>query len=378
MPKILVIGNTLAAASAAEEIRRADPSSEVTLFCPEGVLPYNRCFLSSLVAKDIRESHAFPWHEKFFQERNIQVVLNESLARISPKRKQITTGNKAHLPYDKLLVTDLGSVKLPQVKGLHKKGVFDALHLAAAREIVKHLPFADHIMVPVTNFAGFDMACALKRLGKEVAVLSSSKGGLLGEIFDDETSALLRQITEAQGMPVIADEVEEVLGDAEVKAVRLRSGKVMAAEMVVFDQAFADMKILAEAGLLEGDHADVMICEQSLKDFNLPPEELIELGRWAGSHLLKGGSTEFQPPVVLRDFGHKVCDAFCGGILRLPENGREHMKFDGPQNIYKKIYLLNDRLVGAVWFNALGEKDKVRHALAEKLSLAPGTEEQFL
>ena len=53
------------------------------------------------------------------------------------------------------------------------------------------------------------------------------------------------------------------------------------------------------------------------------------------------------------------------------------MKFDGPANIYKKIFMVDDHLVGAVCLNALGEKDKVQKALAQKLSLA-GIEEEFL
>jgi len=376
MSKILIIGNSLAAISAVEEVRRQDSSVEMTLFCPEGVLPYNRYFLSALVARDVRESHLFPKHEKFFHEHNVQLVLNESLARISTKRRQVTTENKTHLPYDKLLLTDLSAVKLPQVKGHHKKGIFDALRLTAARDLIKHLPFADNMAVSVTNFAGFDMACALSRLGKEIVVLSPP-GGLLGEIFDDETASLLKQIIEGRGMRVITDEIEEILGDAEVKAVRLNSGKVMAAEAVIFDEVSADLKILSEAGLLEQKDPDVFICDAVLGGFDLSPEELIEQGRCAAANMLNAGAMTYQPPLVLRDFGHRVCDGFCGGVLRLQESGREHMKFDGPSNIYKKIFLLNDRLVGAVWFNALSDKDKVRQALAQKLSLA-GAEEQFL
>lgn len=340
MSKMLIIGNSSAAVSAVQEARRQDPAAEVTLFCPEGVLPYNRYFLPALAARDIRESHVFLQQEKFFRDLNVQLVLNESLARISPKRKQITTESKAHIAYDKLLVTDLPAVKLPPVKGIHKKGVFDALHLTAVRDMLKHLPFTDHVIMPVTDFAGFDMACALNRLGKEVVVLSGGQG-LLTKVFDEETASLLRQIVEGKGMRVMADEMEEILGDAEVKAVRLKSGKVMAAEMVVFDEVTPDFKVLTEAGLEIPDAA------------------------------------ADQPPLVLHDFGHKICDGFYGGNMRLPEGGREHMKFDGPSNVYKKIFLLNDRLVGAVYFNALGDKDKVRQALEQNLSLA-GAEEQFL
>ena len=61
----------------------------------------------------------------------------------------------------------------------------------------------------------------------------------------------------------------------------------------------------------------------------------------------------------------------------MQEGGREVMRFDGPSNVYKKIYLLNDRLEGAVWLNAMNEQEKVKQALIEKIVLT-SSEDQFL
>jgi nitrite reductase (NADH) large subunit len=388
MLNILIIGNSLSAVSAIEEIRRQDASSKITLFCPEGVLPYDRCLLPSFAARDIKESNLLAKPAKFFEERQVQVVLNEPLTRISTKRKQITTGSKAHISFDKLLLTDLAAVKLPSIKGHHKQGVFDIARLTAVKELVKYLPYADNIIVEVNTFAGFDMACALKRLGKEVIMVSATEG-LLGDVLDDESSVLLKQIIEAQGIRVVVKTViEEILGDAEVKAIRLKSGKVMAGEAVIFDNVTADLKILADTGLLEEDQfnvgeffntvlPEVFACDGALGSYDLSSQESMEQGRAAAANLLNVGSVTYEPSLVMRTFGSKICDGFLGGITRLQEGGREHMKFDGPQNIYKKIFLLDDCLAGVISFNAMPDKGKMEQALTEKMCLA-SREEEFL
>ncbi|MBI4308776.1 MAG: FAD-dependent oxidoreductase [Candidatus Omnitrophica bacterium] len=381
MSNILIVGNSPAAISAIEHIRRTEVSSAITLFCPEQVLPYDRCFLPSLVAKNIKESQVYVGHEKFFQEHKVNVMLNESLTRISAKRKQITTANKTHVPFDKLLLTDLPAVQLPAVKGHHKKGIFNACRLSEVKDLVKQLPFIDNIIVPVANFAGFDMACALSRMGKEVAV--AAPAGVLGGIFDDDTSALLKQMVEARGVRVFIDSVEELLGDAAVKAARLKSGKVIAAQAIVFDDVRPDVRLLEDSGLTDNGRIavgeffntaapDVFACDAALGAFDLLPQESARQGICAAANMLELGSMVYEPPTLLREFGAKICDGFCGGSVRLQEGGREHMKFDGPRNIYKKIFVLNDGLVGAVWLNALEDKDKVQQALAQKMPFNDG------
>ena len=85
------------------------------------------------------------------------------------------------------------------------------------------------------------MACALSQLKKEVTVISSSTG-LMPDFFDEETGLLLKQILEGKGIRVFSENaIEEILGDVEVKAVKLKSGKVLGCDTVIFDEAKTDI-----------------------------------------------------------------------------------------------------------------------------------------
>ncbi len=74
------------------------------------------------------------------------------------------------------------------------------------------------------------------------------------DIFDEETGLLLKQILEGKGIRVFSENaVEEILGEVEVKAVKLKSGKVLACDTVIFDEAKADIRMLSEPTLTDQD-----------------------------------------------------------------------------------------------------------------------------
>ena len=82
-------------------------------------------------------------------------------------------------------------------------------------------------------------------------------------------------------------------------------------------------------------------------------------------------------PFAPANFGLGVLDGFYAGWTQLPEGGREFLKFDGPQNIYKKIYALGDHLMGMVVFNAPQDNDRLLGILQRQDNIT-GKEEEIL
>lgn len=321
MSKILIVGNSKAVVEQIVEIRKTDTQCAITFFSTEGVLPYDRAQLPHYFVKDIKEAALFSVHDKFFTENKVEVIAGEKLARISVKRRHLTTESKRQIGYDKLVLVDTGVYKLPDIKGHHKRGVYQALSLNNVKDLMKSLIDIETVFLSVTNFQGFNLACALARLEKDVVILAPH--GVLSAAFDDETVSLLKQIVEAKGIRVLDQELEEILGDQEVKAVRLKSGKVMAAQAVIFDIASVDTHMFSEQELQEGD---VKISEEILNPLVMP----------------------FHPT----RFGCGLFDGYVCGVSALVEGGREYLKFDGPANIFKKIFIQGDKLLGVVLFNA--------------------------
>jgi NAD(P)H-nitrite reductase large subunit len=346
--KTLVVGNSLDVLPIIEGIYQNNKEEEVTLFTTEGVLPYDRSLLPAYVAAKSHEQQVFKTAEIFLSAHHPHVVTAESLARISVKRRHLTTEKKTQIGYDRLVLVDTGQLILPPVKGHQRTGVFDCWRLSSIKTLKKHLPYAESVTVVVSNTQGLNMACVLSQLKKEVTVISSSLG-LLPDIFDEESGLLLKQILEGKGIRVFSESaVEEILGDAEVKAVKLKSGKVLACDTVIFDEAKADIRMLSEPTLTDDDK----ICiEDCFKPLVMP----------------------FAP----MHFGLDAFEGFYAGWTKLPEGGREYLKFDGPQNIYKKIYAHGDHLVGIVAFNAPQDSERLLGILQRQDSIT-GHEEEIL
>ena len=346
--KTLVVGNSLDVLPIIEDILNTHKDEQVTLFTTEGVLPYDRSLLPSLIAATTTEQMIYKTAEIFLAAYHPQVLTTESLARISVKRRYLTTEKKTQIEYDRLVVVDTGQLILPQVRGHQRTGVFDCWRLSSIKALKKHLPFADAVTVIVSNVQGLNMAVALSQLKKEVTVVSSG-AGLLPDIFDEETGLLLKQILEGKGIHVYSNNsIEEILGEGEVKAVKLKSGKVLACDTVIFDEAKVDIRMLSEPTLTDQDQIAI--------------------------------EASFRPsvlPVAPVHFGLGVFDGFYAGWTKLPEGGREYLKFDGPQNIYKKIYAHGDHLAGVVAFNAPQDNERLLGILQRQDNIT-GKEEEIL
>ncbi len=344
MSKILIIGNSLAVVKAIQDIRREDEQSAITLFCTESLLPYDRLLLPSLVAGQIKESQTHPLADDFFGQNKVEVIANEKLVRMSLKRKYVTTESKLQIDYDQLKIADLGRLMPPAIQGHQKKGVFDCALLSSVKELIQYLPFTDTVFIMVAHIYGFNMACALHGLGKEVVMVSSG-AGLLPQVLDDEASSLLKQIVESKGIRVMTENsIEEILGDSEVKAIRFQNGKVMGAQMVIADFLPLDWRLIDQDNGYEKIEDDY-----------------------------------FKTALPLRSchFGLHVLEGFLTGFTKLPEGGREYLKFDGPQNIFKKVFAQGEVLVGAVLFNASSHEERLLKLINEHVPVA-GQEEALL
>jgi nitrite reductase (NADH) large subunit len=189
---------------------------------------------------------------------------------------------------------------------------------------------------------------------------------------DESIASILKRFLEARGLQVICDNsIAEVLGDAGVKAVRLKTGKVMAAQMVVFSDAKADLQILSESGLdfkeglevndtLQTNMKEVYAMDdvasftkESLRlPYPLSLAELEEQGRVVAEHLQGREGVFFVPPLR----GIRMTIGAIPVVLTgetLPQEGvEEFFESDEASQIYKKSFVKDHIQCGCVLINA--------------------------
>ncbi len=391
MNNIVFIGNSLAAVKAIEEIRKVNLTVGITIVT-DGVYPYDRERLFPYLSKEIKEKQTLLHPESFYKDNNVRVIGDQTIARFNFKRNQVFFENKEQLEYDVLVLADMATPRWPNIKGSHKEGVYNGVRLKDVKALAEQIPFVENVAVQLSSLAGLKMLCALSNAGKEIVVAAPSAALFTG-LLDTESASILKQLLEQNGIRLMLDNpIEEILGDAEAKAIRLKSGKVFAAELIILDDLRLDIRIIKESGLelpdshsLQTNFKNVYLADAFLNAFRHPDSNdynttslmLAQQGAVLAQAIL-GQAVTVAPSLNVTRFQIKGLRGFWLGKTYLEEGGREFLKFDAHNNVYKKIFANETCLSGAVFFNAEeGECSKILDVYEKQLNIR-GMEERLL
>ncbi|MFH0753524.1 MAG: FAD-dependent oxidoreductase [Candidatus Omnitrophota bacterium] len=260
MKNIAIIGHSPAAYLAVKFLLERDPSLGLTLISADGQLPYDRTLLPGLIDRSVKEKNIFCAGEDFYAASQVQVVLDKEISRINFTRNRIygtdrvaevkVPANKAQYDFDTLILLDSPQVRLPQIKGVRRQGVFHLATLRTVKDLIRYLPFTETVVVEPRGFSGIRAALALKAVGKDV-IIASRHEALLSDVISVPRSGELVAALEKRGVRVMysGGAVEDVIGENEVKAVRFKAGKVVACDMIILEDAVADLRFLSDTGI---------------------------------------------------------------------------------------------------------------------------------
>ncbi len=316
MPKLVIIGQSPAAYSAIRTLRASGADWTATLISTDTHLPYDRGSFPGLIARKVKEKDLFYSTEDFYREGKVEMILDKELSRINFNRRKVYLADRVVVDYDALLITDAPQVRLPEVKGFRRPGVFDTARLDSMRRLLKRLVFVETAVVVPVSLRGIEIALALKEAGKEVVLVSAEEKVLASGCPDAQAESLAGSI-EKSGLRVVANNsIEDILGEGEVQAVRFKSGKVMACETVLLEEAAPDLRFLTDTGLLIRER----ICVHTTMRTNIPDV-------YAADAVM-----EFAAPVFVGTYGMDSTMSMRQGecAARTILGGEEHFQFIAP------------------------------------------------
>ncbi len=222
--RVVIIGASLAGASAAAALREGDFDGEITLIGAERQLPYNRPPLSKgyLRGADRFEDQLVN-PAPFYTERHVGLRLGVRATAIDSVGKSVALEGGETVPYDRLLVATGGRNRRLSTPGGDLTGIFqlrtvedcDRIRAAAGpgrRAVVVGLGFIGS--VEVTAVEGHSVPLA-RVLGPEV-------GAVLAAIHREKGVELL-----------LEDSVAAFEGAGRVERVRTKKGRVLPCDFVV-------------------------------------------------------------------------------------------------------------------------------------------------
>ena len=170
--RVIVIGSGAAGMKAASAARSAG-DAEITVFTEEEHISYSPCAIPFVIEGKIKDFASIVMHtpEFYAKERNIKVLTRTKVTAIDMDKKTVTAADGSLHSYDSLVLCVGGSVFLPPVEGVKLPGVFPVRNIADGMAIKKALQDVTSVVVAGAGVIGLEMAVAVRRSGKDVAVV---------------------------------------------------------------------------------------------------------------------------------------------------------------------------------------------------------------
>lgn len=170
MRRYVVVGGGIAGLSAAEAIRAAEPSAEITLIGAEPAHFYSRPGLAYLIAGAIPERQLTIRSRAELRELALDHVAGEATA-LDARAHTITLRSGRTLAYDRLLVATGARSLRPDFAGADLDGVLTLDGLEDARHLIGAARRARHAIVVGGGPTAFELAEGLNARGVEVTYL---------------------------------------------------------------------------------------------------------------------------------------------------------------------------------------------------------------
>ena len=380
MPRmqLVMIDNNMADVRVLEELLKIAPDlHDITVFGAELHPNYNRIMLSPVLAGEQTLDQIVLNPLSWYERHGITLHLGTTVTTIDRARRQVIAtradGTTVSARYDRLILATGSTPFIPPVPGHRLEGVIAYRHIADTETMIEAARTRRHAVVVGGGLLGLEAANGLKLRGMEVTVVHLG-AWLLDRQLDPTAGRLLQQALEARGLRfALQAQTEALLGDAEdgqagrVRALRLKDGREIAADLVVMAAGIRPNTALARAAGLLCDHdgrggirvGDTM---QTVTDARIWAvgecashrgiayglvAPLYEQARVLAAHLGETGVGRYTGSQTATRLKVTGIDLFSAGDFMGDDDSEQILLSDPVDGVYRKLVLREGRLVGA-------------------------------
>ncbi|MGB0580775.1 MAG: FAD-dependent oxidoreductase [Limisphaerales bacterium] len=388
--RMVVIGNGMVGLRLLERFKDKEllERTDVTVFGAEPRPALDRVNLTDFFygsTADQLEIKSREWYE----QNGIELFTGDPVVLVDREAKIVHSQQGRKVPYDRLVFATGSRAFRPEIPGGDLAGVFVYRNLHDLERIRDRARSCRNVAVIGGGLLGLEAAEAFKELGLRTHVIERG-AGLLAKQLNPEGSGVLQRQIEAAGIFVhnakITTEIEP-RGDELV--ITFRDGTCMKVGMVVFAAGIRPRDELAKAcGLELGPRGGIRIDETlttsdpgihalgecashdgTIYGLVLPGYEMAEVL----VDRLAGGQSEFtgaDQSAILKLEGIEVAavgqyQADCPSYT------------SNADGLYRRIYLRNGKLVGAIGIGDWPEQARVREAIKYRRRIWPWNINRF-
>lgn len=231
---VVIVGAGHGGAQVAVSLRTQKFEGSIAIIGDEPELPYERPPLSKEYFAGEKEFERIQIRPaKYWDEREVTMLLGTRVVSVDPAAHIVTTDAGETIGYGKLVWATGGSPRmlpipggdLPGVQGVRTRADADAMKAASES--------AAQVVVIGGGYIGLEAAAVLRKAGKPV-VLLEALDRVLARVAGEDLSRFYEKEHRDHGVDLrLGVQVEAIEGEAHATGVRLASGEVIPADLVI-------------------------------------------------------------------------------------------------------------------------------------------------
>ena len=379
MPRYVIVGGSAGGIGAVEAIREVDPVGTITAISVEPFPQYSRPMIADFLSGEAALEKMKYRDDEFWKKNRVELLTGREAVSLNLADKHVELDQGERISFEKLLIATGGRPFVPKMKGANRDGVFTFTTFSDAERLVAKVEKGEKAVVIGGGLIGVSVAEALCKRGLDVTIVEL-KDRVLNLILDESASGIIENIVRQAGVKIITGEtVQQILGrndnDATVGAVVLTNEEELPCDLVVIaigvvprTELVAGTEVETNRGILVDKFMrtsvpDVYACGDVAEAYDFIIDENRPLPLWPIAHLggkmagynMAGKKTEYPGGTsmsALKYFGIPVISV---GMANPEDDGTYEILIyhNSERNIYKKIVLRNDIIVGMIFINEI-------------------------
>lgn len=372
--KLLMIGNGMAGVRTIEEILERDPDQfEITIIGKEPYPNYNRIMLSNILQNKMTIEETIMNPYEWYEEHNIRLITGDKVVKINRDEQNVETEQGKVVEYDKMIIaTGSNSFILP-IDGSRLDGVIGFRTIDDTEKMIELAQTKKKAIVIGGGLLGLECARGLVDQGMDVTVVHLAEW-LMEVQLDRKAGELLKADLEQQGIRFeLQANTQEILGEDHVEGIRLSDGRVLETDMVVMAVGIRPVTKEARAAGLEIGRGIVVDDFMKTSDPNIYAvgecaehrskvyglvAPLYDQGKVLADHITGRPTDGYQGSTTFTSLKVSGCDLFSAGQIVETEGVRGIETFNSVDNIYKKVFIKDRAIVGAVLYGDTEEGNR--------------------
>jgi len=230
----VIVGASLAGATAAVTLRQEGADGTITLIGAEKNPPYERPPLSKAYLRgETPFENALVRPPAFYAEEGIETIFGCRALRIDASGRVVELDDGRRVPFDRLLIATGGRNRRFSVAGADLDGIYSLRTVQDADRIRMETTAGRRVVVVGMGFIGSEVAASLRQKDLDVVAIEPSKTPL-ARVLGEDVGQCLADLHRAHGVrTVFEDTVVAFEGTSRVERVLTKGGRRLDCDFVV-------------------------------------------------------------------------------------------------------------------------------------------------